>query len=328
VSEPVAPAVESAQPAKPPRIAISPGEPVGVAAQNALKSGLVTLEFYEVPARTGEIEAIHQFRVANRRLRAAVELFASVIHGSRVNFLRRELHWLGATAGASRECDVTEELMRDRSLRLDRESLEYLAPIFEALSLMRREEHSKIDEMFSSKRYRTLMERLASAPIRKLSPTTVVSEMAPAMFRPIARSVMRAGAKLEPESPSELFHRLRIRIKRLRYAFEMNEELAGKRGRKAVTRLAELQELLGQHHDAVVAIEWLRRFAGTSNAPPPSLLAAGSLIQSLHRRQQKLSTRATRRWKKLEHTGIIGDTLAEVARNAQLKEQTSAVSAE
>jgi CHAD domain-containing protein len=151
--------------------------------------------------------------------------------------------------------------------------------------------------------------------------------MAPAMFRPIARSVMRAGAKLEPESPPELYHRLRIRIKRLRYAFEMNEELAGKRGRKTVKRLVEMQELLGQHHDAVVAIEWLRRFAGTSNAPPPSLLAAGSLIQSLHRRQQKLTTRATKQWKKIERADIIRDTLAEVARNGQLQEQTSTVNA-
>ena len=94
--EPASPAVESVQSTKPPRIAISPDDPVGASAQNALKSGLVALEFYEVAARAGEIEAIHQLRVANRRLRAALELFSSVLHGSRVNYLRRELHWLGA----------------------------------------------------------------------------------------------------------------------------------------------------------------------------------------------------------------------------------------
>src|SRR5262249_20580448 len=130
---------------------------------------------------------------------------------------------------------------------------------------------------------------------------------------------------VEAERAAEVVQGLGIRIKRLRYAFEMNEELAGKRGRKTLKRLVEMQDLLGHHHDAVVAIEWLRRFASTSNAPPPSLLAAGSLIQSLHRRQQKLAIRATKRWKKIERADVIRDTLAEVARNGQLQEQTSTV---
>lgn len=325
--EPVAPAVESVQSAQPPRIAISPDDPVGAAAQNSLKSGLVALEFYEVAARAGEIEAIHQLRVANRRLRAAVELFSSVLHGSRVNYLRRELHWLGSTAGATRESDVTEQLMRKRSGRLDRTSQDSLAPIFEELSSLRRVELARIGEMFSSKRYRMLLERVASTPLRKVPPTTVVRATVTLMLRPIARAVRRAGARLEPDSAPEEFHRLRIRTKRLRYAMEMIDEMTGRRGRKAVKRLVEMQDLLGSHHDAVIAIAWLRHFAGTANAPPASLLAAGALIQSLHRLQIKLTTRSLDRWKKLERDGIIRKALAEVARNARPQDQAPAVPA-
>jgi CHAD domain-containing protein len=327
VPEPSAPAVESIQSTKPSRIAISADDPVGAAAQNALKAGLVAVEFYEVAAREGEIEAIHQLRVANRRLRAAVELFANVLHGSRVNYLRRELHWLGNTAGATRESDVTEQLMRKRSVRLDSASQDSLAPIFEELSSLRRVELAKIGEMFSSKRYRMLLERVASTPLRKLPPTTLVRGTVTVMLRPIARTVRRTGGRLGPDSAPEEFHRLRIRTKRLRYALEMTDEMTGRRGRKAVKRLTEMQDLLGSHHDAVIAIAWLRRFADTANAPPTALLAAGALIQSLHRLQIKLTSRSLERWKKLERDGIIRKALAEVARHARPQDQAPAVPA-
>jgi CHAD domain-containing protein len=244
-----------------------------------------------------------------------------------VNLLRRELHWLGVTAGATRECDVTEALIRDRSARLDSVSRDALGPIFEALSSMRREEHRKIAEMFDSRRYRLILERLATAPVRKFQSGVTVRQMTPAMLRPIARTVIRAGGKVEQDSAPELLHRLRIRTKRLRYAFEMIGELGGKRSRKAVASLTEMQDLIGLHHDAVVAIAWLRHFADSASAPPATLLAAGALIHTLHRREAKLAARCRKRWKKLERNSIIREALAEVAHDARPQEQAPAVNA-
>jgi CHAD domain-containing protein len=107
----------------------------------------------------------------------------------------------------------------------------------------------------------------------------------------------------------------------------MTDEMTGRRGRKAVKRLTEMQDLLGAHHDAVIAIAWLRRFADTANAPPAALLAAGALIQSLHRLQIKLTSRSLEHWKKLERDGIIRKALAEVARHARPQDQAPAVPA-
>ena len=313
--------------ARPPRITLSADAPVGTAARIALKTALDALRFYEPSAGAGEVEAIHQFRVANRRLRAAVELFASVLHGSRVNLLRRELPWLGATAGATRECDVTELLIRDRAARLDPSSQDALAPIFENLSAIRREQLGNVAAMFASKRYRLLLDRIGAAPVRKFSSIVTVRQMAPAMLRPIARAVIRAGSKLAPAGPPELLHRLRIRAKRLRYALEIVADLGGKRIRKAVQRLTDLQNVLGLHNDAVVAIAWLRGFAHDSHAPPATLLAAGALLHSLHRRRDKHAARSLKRWKKLERDGTIRAALAELARNSRPLDHPLAVSA-
>jgi CHAD domain-containing protein len=323
--EPTAPAAESAEEeTQPPKIALAPDEPVGLAGCNALRTGLQGLNFCTTACITGDIEAIHQLRVTNRRLRAAVEFFAQVLHATRVAVLRRELPWVGRTAGAMRECDVSERLIRNRSARLDPSAREAVATIADALATLRRTEQIKIDTMLGSKRYHALLKRLAAAPVRRFPTDATVGRMAPTMLRPLVSSMMRAGSKLAPHCRPGLLHRLRIRIKRLRYALEMIDELAGNRTRKALRRLTELQDLLGRHNDAVVAIGWLRHFAGTSNASPQTLLAAGALIHSIHRRQIKLATRSLKRWKRFEKDGIIRLALAEVARNARPHPQDQA----
>jgi CHAD domain-containing protein len=310
-------AVAAAPAARPPKIVLAPGDPAVAAAQTALRQGLEALRFHETAALAGEVEAIHQLRVATRRLRALVELFSGVLHGTRVRVLRRDLPWVGQTAGVTRECDVIEQLIRDRSARLDSTLRESLAPIYEALSARRRSEHGNLAAKLTSTRYQTILGRLASAPVRKIPPAVTVRALAPTMLRPIARGTMSAGAKLKPGCPPERMHRLRIRLKRLRYALEMMDALAGKRTRKAARELAALQDLLGLHNDVVVAVAWMREYAADAVAPPHALLAAGALIHSLHKRQRKLAGRSLKGWKRIDRDGIIREALAEVARNAR-----------
>ncbi|HEY6554694.1 MAG TPA: CHAD domain-containing protein, partial [Vicinamibacteria bacterium] len=62
----------------------------------------------------GDEEAIHQMRVAGRRLRAALPLLARKPEGRRVHRALRVLRELARTAGASRDLDVGLELLTDR----------------------------------------------------------------------------------------------------------------------------------------------------------------------------------------------------------------------
>jgi CHAD domain-containing protein len=192
-----------------------------------------------------------------------------------------------------------------------------LAPVYEALAERRRAELAKVVELLESERYQKLMVRLSSTLVRKIPPQTTVGTSALSMIRPTARAVSHAGARLQESSPPEAFHRLRIRVKRLRYMLEMLRKIGGKRTKKAVRRLEEMQELLGAHHDAVTAIVWLREFAASGTAAPETLLAAGALLQSLDKRVRKLAVRAGKAWKKINRSAAIRDALAEIARNAR-----------
>jgi triphosphatase len=301
---------------RPQQVLLSPSVPVCEAAQGALTTGLDGLIFHRPGVIAGEVEPLHQLRVTARRLRAVVELFDGVIHGTRANIYRRDLRWVGHTAGAVRECDVWQELLRDLSTKLQSPMRDALAPVYEALAERRRAELATVVELLESDRYRKLMVRLSSTLVKKIPPELTVGTSAVAMVRPTARAVVHAGARLQESSPPEAFHRLRIRVKRLRYMLEMLRKIGGKRTKKAVRRLEEMQELLGTHHDAVTAIAWLREFAASSGAPPETLLATGALIQSLDKRVRKLAARADKAWKKVNRS-VIRDALAEIAQNAR-----------
>jgi CHAD domain-containing protein len=315
--EPTAAPVEPVSP----RVGLLPNAPVAAAVEAALKIARDTITVQQAGAVAGEVEPLHQMRIAMRRLRSLVELVTQVVHASRVAVYRRELRWAGQVAGMCRECDVTEQLIRKRSMKLEPSMQEALVPIYEALSERRRTEHSSIVELINSKRHHRLMERLSATPIKKFHAAVTVRTFAPVMIRPIAASLARTGAKLQTDSPDEVFHRLRIRIKRLRYSFEMLDNIGGKRMRKALVRLKHMQELLGMHHDVVITIKWLREFAASAKQPPQTLLSAGALIQSFGKRRDKLAARTVKEWKSLNRSGIIREALAEITRSARAPAQ-------
>src|SRR2546425_2199332 len=66
------------------------------------------------PALAGDEEAIHQMRVAGRRLRVALPLLARKPNGRRVRRARRILRELTRSAGASRDLDVGVALFDER----------------------------------------------------------------------------------------------------------------------------------------------------------------------------------------------------------------------
>src|SRR5271156_1004546 len=70
---------ESRADAPPRRVTLSPGETVADAARKAIAFGAESLLRNQGAAESGEVEPLHQLRVATRRLRAAVGLFSNGI---------------------------------------------------------------------------------------------------------------------------------------------------------------------------------------------------------------------------------------------------------
>jgi CHAD domain-containing protein len=298
---------------RPQKIRIAPEADLRAAAVDAMRDGIALVRFHEEAALRGEVEPLHQMRVSSRRLRAAVEVFAEVMHGARVNVYRRDLRWVGQVAGAVRDCDMTAALIREQSIRIETAMAVELEPVCQRLMAMREKARVGLESMTRSRRYRMLNERLIHPLLRRVVPETTVGEYAPRLIEPIARKTRKAGKKIAVEAPPEAFHTLRKRIKRLRYAFEMLSAAGGDHHRHAIERLEEMQEMLGQHHDAVALGAWLRELASNPDAlPPATMMAAGALIQELGRHEGKLKEQSLKRWKQFKREDVIGEALKEI----------------
>lgn len=300
----------------PPPIRLPAESPVAEAVSNALGTGVSWLNFYEPTARSGDVEGIHQFRVTVRRLRATVELAAPVLHATRVRYYRAELPAAGHCAGAVRDCDVMGGLLRQHCAALDPVNARALTPAFQALADNRVVALREMIGFIGSRRYARLTARLAPTLTRKFPPEITTRVLAPALLRPLLRSAQTAGSRLAIDSPPPVYHRLRVRLKRVRYAFEMLGDGTGKRTAKALKRLRRIQDELGEHQDLVNTGLWLREFASRAPVAPETLIATGALIQFTGERRVKVAAKAFKRWQKFVHGSALTGAQEEITKLA------------
>jgi inorganic triphosphatase YgiF len=212
-------------------------------------------------------EGIHQLRVAIRRMRAAFSIFRNAMLGNHRLRLGEELRTLQQKLGAAREWDVlVEETIASmpRKLRKQRHT-EHLVRIAQT---KRAEGDKSAHAALRNPQYTDILLRLASWVDDQFgsdAPPTLVGKWKPDVFADpasgFAAEVMRVchdrvrklGRKIRKLDAAEL-HRLRIRVKKLRYATEFFGNLwPDSRTKRYLSALKGMQQVLGELHDATVA---------------------------------------------------------------------------
>ncbi len=307
------------------RINLSPHDAAGSAAQTAIRRHLEALLKHEPGALSGDVEAIHQVRVATRRLRAALQLFRPFLSAPKPEALRAELEWIASAAGAVRELDVSGEVARAHADRIHVEAGKNLESLWRHLEARRRREHRKLAAELRSARYRKLVGELSgpfSINARGDAPLAVV---AVDLARPIVRKMVAAGEKAGTKPAAATLHRLRVSVKRSRYALEMLRPLGGRRLAKPLERLEAMQEVLGGYHDAVVAAGLIERWVNEVMLRPGVALAAGALVESLRRRERKLGLQSIARWRKLDGRDMEREVVGALRRAAAERNRAKVV---
>jgi triphosphatase len=192
-----------------------------------------------------DADALHQARVALRRLRAAMSLFRTAVDGSEFVRIRDELRWFAGELGEARNLDVYLEAdsagVRAHSLQAKREAA-----------------YKRATAAITSPRVESLMLDIVSwASVGDWRGGEKASRrLTPYVDRRIDRLWKRArrADRLKRMSDGER-HEFRILVKKLRYALEFTEALhAGPRGRKKfIEAIKNLQDELGFLNDAAVA---------------------------------------------------------------------------
>src|SRR5438067_11364524 len=237
-------------------LVLSPDDGAAVAARVVVRFHLRAFVRVEPAARAGEIEPVHQLRVATRRLRAALRLFAPLLPARFATAAHRDLAWLGRAIGAVGDLDVLSGLVRKQAARLEPELRRAAGPIGVALHEQRAQALAALGRTLDSKRCRRLLERLAAfadsrAPVGR---GARLGDVAPDLLRPHVRAVVRAGRRLGPDAAPPELHRLRVRVKRLRYALETLRSLGDRATRELLARLERLQDTLSKGQVPATAI--------------------------------------------------------------------------
>lgn len=221
---------------------------------------------FEASSSSQPHEAVHQTRVATRRLRAALKIFGELFEAQEAARLADELAWFAAELGEVRD----REVLRARLARAVDDLPAYLVvgpvgeQIDEVLLAELRQHADALLATMHDERYRTLTadlarwrERPAFTP-EAAGPPTLLADYVGAAERKLAKRMQRAAGD---NTPDELLHDARKAGKRARYAAEAAAPALGKNASQVAKRASRLQTLLGEHQDAVVATELLRRIA-------------------------------------------------------------------
>jgi len=271
--------------------------PVGVALAARLREQVELLLARDPGVRLGEdAEDVHQLRVATRRLRAFLRVARPLVERGWADGLRDELGWLGRSLGPARDLDVMLERLRADLAELG-EDAATAGGLVETLEAER--EHARTDALaaLSEGRYFALLDRLETVADPPLTGEDVTLSR---LFRKELKRARAVFEALGSDASDEELHGARIRVKRARYAAELASHELGKQGERFVEAAKELQDVLGEHQDAVVAEERLRAWA---RADPRAGLAAGRLVDRAQARKQQARSDWPAGWKKLEKLG-------------------------
>jgi CHAD domain-containing protein len=254
-------------------------------------------------------DAVHQMRIAARRLRSVLGSYRRLFPATSAEPLRAELQWIGRVLGQARDADV----LHDRLLGLAAEEPAdlLLGPVVQLLEedllASMRAGREQVLNALGSHRYRLLMQHLDAF---LATPQCTADGQGPAprvLSAVLAKDAkrLRSGVRSARRAPAGnardvAWHEARKAARRLRYAAEAGAAVGGKRAQKVADRAKEVQDILGEQHDAVASRPLLRRLGAAATGAGVNGFSFGRL----HAREEVAARNSEflflRRWKRLK----------------------------
>ncbi|CAM5444916.1 CHAD domain-containing protein [Streptomyces tanashiensis] len=301
-----------------PRTPANPGKP-GTAAAVVLAyareqaDAIVALD----PAVRRDLpDAVHQLRVACRRLRSAFRTYRRVLDRDITDPLGDELKWLAGELGVARDQEVLDARLRARVANLPPELT--LGPVTTRLrhrdaALARNARHQALAAL-DSDRYLALLDALeallADPPLRKAARRDARAVLA----RAVRKDHHRLGGRIEHALALDAgherdlaLHEARKAAKRARYAADAAGPALGKPAERLAKRLKAVQSLLGEHQDSVVARAALREFGIMAQGVGESAFTWGLLYGREEAAADAAARELPRVWARASARGLRAD---------------------
>ncbi len=227
-----------------------------------LRTQLKALTSMDPMVRRDEPDAVHQMRVAARRLRSALQAFGPLLRGRQKRVLESELKWLSGVLGVPRDAEVLAGRLQ-RHLHETPPQL-VMGAVTERIRLhfapLEAAGRADLLAALDSPRYFALLDGLdqllADPPLtpKAAGPAgRVLPAMVHRSYRRVARRMRRAENAPPGHAREIALHDVRKAAKRARYAAEAVSPALGGQPRRSARQMKKVQSVLGDHQDAVVA---------------------------------------------------------------------------
>ena len=216
-------------------------------------------------ALEGDGHAVHQARVATRRLREALPVLGAGLGRKRVRKLRRRMRTLTQLFGAVRERDVALKMLETRQSDgvVDTPGAERVRALVDQGRDAARhhlthtlDAHKVSRWLHDIKVFEEELRESAEAQTSKDGVAPWSIELARRLLRRtewLRRTVNDAGVLFV----SDRLHTVRVALKRLRYAVELAGELSGRKLEATLDELKTCQDTLGALHDLDMLMDYV-----------------------------------------------------------------------
>jgi inorganic triphosphatase YgiF len=232
---------------------------------------------------SGASEPLHQMRIALRRLRAALSTFSIVMADGAYGRIKSDLRWISAELSPARDLDVlVAEVLTP--LRQQHPADPGVAVIWRNVQARRARAHKSAAAAVRSARFRALVldatEWIEAGPwtkdpddllrLRREQPIAILAAQELGRRR---KQIRKHNTALRGLSVPER-HKLRIRVKKLRYAVEFFADVfsgsgAAERCQAMVSALKDLQDALGALNDIAMRERLASRLAVSGRQSKP-----------------------------------------------------------
>lgn len=215
-----------------------------------------------------DIEAIHDMRVASRRLRAAISVFEPAFPAREYRRFERNIKLVTRALGEARDLDVMIEALSSMESELPPREQAGIEGFLEELREKRQRLQTDVNETLDEMEARQLeqqFDRIADAKSDEPQSAednnmpeepSLYDHAIPLISARVADLLAWEEASEDPARIVEL-HEMRIGAKRLRYTMELFAPFYDANFAKAIGEIKAVQEHLGNIHDADVLVPQL-----------------------------------------------------------------------
>jgi len=245
--------------------------------------------------RGKDIEFLHDYRVAIRKIRVALKQLDHVQPQAALTDYKQFFSRLCKLTNPVRDIDVFLHQMENHQTYLEPSDWQQLQSLREYLLLTRAEAQKKFVEELKSthyretvKQWRDYLEHSESAISDADKPGRAIHKLADELLWGINRKTIEQGKAVAGNNEAEALHALRISFKKLRYLMEFFRGLypAGRQLRDLIEKLSRVQDDLGKFNDRQIQMDMVKAFIGQSD-DKAAIKASQQMIKKLELQQRE-----------------------------------------